>query len=190
MFISSDTNVWLDFTIVGQVNYPFLLDNSYYLSSITYHDEIDENNFFGNTSNSESFKEIRKCVKENKLLITDVTSNELKLAMRYESEYKPPKLNKAISIQDSIALAIAKERNWILLSGDSGLREAAKHEDVICHGTLWIYDELLQKKLLSKDEYLSAMNKILDAVDNKKRRLPRNEIEKRIESINNKHRVK
>ena len=185
MLISSDTNVWLDFSFIGQINYPFLLDNSYYLSSITYHDEIDDNtNLPRSIINIERFNEIRKCVKENKLLITDATTSELKLAMKYQSEYRPPKISKAISMQDSIALAIAKERNWILLSGDGGLREAAGFEDVVCHGTLWIYDELLYKKLLLETEYLEAMYELLDAVENKKRRLPRNEILMRIETIN------
>lgn len=186
MLISSDTNVWLDFSYIRKMDHPFLLDNSYYLSSITYHDEIDDNiNIPNNTNNTECFKEIRKCVKENKILITDATVKELKLAMKYHCEYKPPKISKAISMQDSIALAIAKERKWILLTGDGGLREAAKYEDVVCRGTLWIYDELLNGKLISKDEYLNVMYKLLDTVDNKKRRLPKDEILKRIETIKN-----
>ena len=69
-----------------------------------------------------------------------------------------------------------------MLTGDSGLREAAIIENVECHGTLWIYDQLLNKKLLSKDEYLNGMYKLLDATDSNKRRLPRDEILNRIEA--------
>lgn len=186
MHISSDTNVWLDFSVIGQANYPFLLDNTYYLSSITYHDEIDDSIKLPiNTNNKERFNEIREYIKENKILIIDATTSELKLAMKYHSEYKPPKINKAISMQDSIALAIAKERKWILLTGDGGLRDAAKNEEVVCHGTLWIYDELLKNKLLSKKDYLDSMHKLLNAIENYKRHLPANEIQKRIETINN-----
>ena len=181
MLISSDTNIWLDFSIIGQIDHPFLLDNVYYLSSITYHDEIDDKSkIYDSLVNHELFGELRRCVKENKILITDATTEELKLAMRYANEYRPPKINNAISMQDSIALAIAKKRNWCLLTGDSGLREAAKFEEVVCHGTLWIYDELLRNQLLTHKEYLGVMNALLDAVDNKKRRLPRNEIINRI----------
>lgn len=186
MLISSDTNIWLDFSFVGRVEYPFYLDNIYYLSSITYHDEIDDStNLLCNNSNIERFSDIRKCVKENKILITDVTTSELKLAVSYQSIYRPSKVSKAISLQDSIALAIAKERNWILLTGDSGLREAAKFEGVECHGTLWIFDQLKDNKFISNNEYLLAMNKLLDAVTSKKRYLPKDEIQKRIESIKN-----
>ena len=186
MLISSDTNIWLDFSYINHVDHPFLLDNTYYLSSITYHDEIDDkNDFVDNDVNKMRYKEIRKCIKDKKILITDATISELKLAMKYESEYRPPKIEKAISIQDSIALAIAKERNWVLLSGDSGLRQAAVLEGVICHGTLWVYDELLNNELLSSDEYLKAMKQLLIAVEDNKRYLPKKEILKRICFIEN-----
>lgn len=182
MFISSDTNVWLDLCAVDQIDQPFRLDNSYYLSSITYHDEVDISKRHNNDNGL--YSEVRKCVKENKILITDATTDELKLAMRYESKYRPPIISCAISIQDSIALAIAKERKWCLFTGDKGLREAAKIEDVECHGTLWIFDELLKNKLLSRKEYLHIMEKLLEAVDCNKRRLPKSEILKRIENKN------
>ena len=176
MFISSDTNVWLDFSTIGCMEHPFLLDNDYFLSSLTYHDEIDENNsVYNNNDNKERYSEIRKYAKENKIKIIDATIEELKVSMMYHSKYK------AISNEDCIALAIAKERNWILLTGDGHLRNTALLENVECHGTLWIYKELLDKKLLSKDEYLNVMYKLLDAVDNKKRRLPRDNILKCIE---------
>ena len=40
MYISSDTNIWFDFEAIGFPEHPFLLDNEYYLSDVTYHDEI------------------------------------------------------------------------------------------------------------------------------------------------------
>lgn len=175
MLISSDTNVWLDFSTIGCMKHPFLLDNDYFLSSITYHDEIDENHVYNSNDDREKYSEIRKYTNENKIKIIDATIDELKLSIAYHTKYR------AISDEDCIALAIAKKRNWILLTGDGHLRNTAKLESVECRGTIWIYDELLDKKLLSKVEYLNAMYKLLDAVDNKKRRLPRNEILKRIE---------
>ena len=41
------------------------------------------------------------------------------------------------SLPDSFALALAKKNAWTLLSGDRGLRELAKEEEVQCHGALW-----------------------------------------------------
>lgn len=178
MFISSDTNVWLDFSFIGYMKHPFLLDNNYFLSSITFHDEIDNiDDVFHSNVDKEMYSEVRKYAKENKIKIIDATIEELKLSMMYHAKYS------SISEEGCIALAIAKQRNWILLSGDGHLRNTAQLENVECRGTLWIYDELLDKKLLSNDEYLDAMCKLLDATDNRKRRLPRNEILNRIERI-------
>jgi predicted nucleic acid-binding protein len=46
----------------------------------------------------------------------------------------------SLSVPDSFALALAKERAWILLTGDNQLRELAGGEDVECHGVLWMLD--------------------------------------------------
>lgn len=175
MFISSDTNIWLDFSTIDCMEHPFLLDNEYFLSSITYHDEIDENNIFNSNYDKEKYSEIRKYAKENKIKIIDATIEELKLSIAYHAKYR------SISSEDCIALAIAKQRDWILFTGDRHLRDIAELESVECRGTIWIYDELFNKKLFSKDEYLNVMHKLLNAIDYKKRRLPRNEILKRIE---------
>jgi len=183
MFISSDTNIWIDFSIIACIDKPFLLDNLYYLSDIIYHDEIDENTGFNHSANKNHYQEIRDCVKENKLHITTTSPEELKLAMKYASEYRPPIIKKAISLEDGIALAIAKKRKWVLLSGDSGLREAAKLEGVICHGTLWICNELFKNMHISKDEYLTILESFLSAAENKKRFLPKEEIIRRITKL-------
>lgn len=46
----------------------------------------------------------------------------------------------ALSVPDSFALALAKERGWLLLTGDGQLRELAAVENVDCHGVLWLLD--------------------------------------------------
>ena len=158
MFISSDTNIWFDFEETGNLEHPFLLDNNYYLSDVTYHDEIQ-------TSHT-----IHDIVETGKLQITSVPVSEIQIAGEYAEQYP------ALSIHDAIALAIAKTRGWILLSGDGKLREAAAQESVECHGTLWIYKSLKEQEKLTNQEYRAALEKLLDAVKHKGRRLPKNEI--------------
>ncbi|SRR6266436_7342032 len=46
----------------------------------------------------------------------------------------------SLSVPDSFALALAKERRWLLLTGDGQLRELAAGEDVECHGVLGLLD--------------------------------------------------
>ena len=39
-------------------------------------------------------------------------------------------------------MALAKGREWLLLTGDNALRELAAGENVECHGVLWLLDML------------------------------------------------
>ena len=158
MYISSDTNIWFDFEAIGFTEHPFLLDNEYYLSDVTYHDEIQ----FSET--------IQRIVELNQLHITSVPTKELHQAIELSEKYPE------ISIHDAIALSIAKNRGWTLLSGDGNLRKVAEKESVECHGTLWIYSLLKKEHKVSDKEYKVALERLLDAVENKGRRLPINEI--------------
>ena len=80
-------------------------------------------------------------------------------------------------------MAIAKNRGWILLSGDGSLREAAIKEKVEYHGSLWIYDRLIEQKLIFKECRIEFLTKLYEVVESKKRRLPLSEIIKRINEI-------
>ena len=158
MYISSDTNIWFDFEEIGFPEHPFLLDNDYFISDVTYHDDIR----FSET--------VRRIVESNKLHVISVPSQEIALAIEMSRRYP------TITIHDAIALSIAKTRGWILLSGDGRLRNAAETESVECHGTLWIYSQLKEQNILPKEEYLKALENLLDAVENNRRRLPKSEI--------------
>ena len=48
----------------------------------------------------------------------------------------------ALSLADCFALMLAQIRSWILLSGDSALRQLAAAKAVECHGVLWLLDEM------------------------------------------------
>lgn len=158
MYISSDTNIWFDFETIGFTEHPFLLDNEYYLSDVTYHDEIR----FSET--------IRKRVISKQLHITPVSPQELQQASELSEIYPE------MSIHDAIALSIAKTRKWTLLSGDGNLRKAAEKECVECHGTLWIYSLLRKEHKVTDDIYQEALKRLLDAAETKGRRLPKAEI--------------
>ena len=163
MLISSDTNVWLDFEYIKRLHHPFLLEHSYYLSNLTYEEEIQQS------------EAIRKAVADNLLQITNVPYDELALASEYAARYP------AITFYDAVAMSIAKCRGWILLTGDGALRNAAKQEKVECHGTIWVYDELKKNGLITLDEFRSAMTDLLQAVKEGKRRLPQKELIIRID---------
>ena len=162
MFISSDTNIWFDFEAIGHLEQPFLLNHSYFISDFTYDEEIN------------SSEGIKKIVTSDCLQVTSVNYEELALVNKLTIKYQN------LSFYDLVALAIAIKRKWILLTGDGLLRKAAVDEKIECHGSIWIYDQLIMEKKISKSCYNQCLLKLLDLVNLGKRRLPIEELVKRI----------
>ena len=161
MYISSDTNIWIDFQSISHLDHPFRLKYEYYISRATFEDELIKS------------EALREELLERGLHLADISDEELILALTYQARHT------RLSIYDSFALSIAKSRNWVLLSGDKPLRDAAKQEGVECHGTIWIYDQLLRHGLLSAEEMDAAMDSLIQAVETGACRLPMDELKKR-----------
>ena len=162
MFISSDTNIWFDFEAIGHLEHPFLLNHSYFISDFPYDEEINKS------------EEINKIVTSGCLQVTSVNNEELALVNKLTIKYQN------LSFYDLVALAIAIKRKWVLLTGDGLLRNAAVTEKIECHGSIWIYDQLIREKKISKSCYNQCLLKLLDLVKQGKRRLPIEELVKRI----------
>jgi hypothetical protein len=111
---------------------------------------------------------------ENGLVGVDITIEEFYYAIDLGNRY-----NK-LSGYDRIALSIAKYRNIRLLTGDNALRKAAAKENVEVFGTIGLLDELYHGNHIAKNEYEYCLKKLLE---NQERRLPHDELQKRIEDI-------
>lgn len=160
-YISSDTNVWIDFEQINRLDWPFALEYTYCMSCDAITDELISPPHFGDRLTALGLRSIQ------------ITDAEYLLAMGFASKYR------RLSLYDRFALAIAKNRRFILLSGDGALRKAATTEGVEVHGTLWIFDKLLETGKISKDEYHEAMIDLRDDLSGTIR-LPREEICKRL----------
>lgn len=163
-FVSSDTNVWIDFQIIDRLQLPFLLPYAY----IMYTESID--------SELLSPSGFREDLLEAGLVRVDITIEEFLLADAWGNTY--PKL----SIQDRIALAIAKQRRIVLLTGDMALRRAATKEGVPIVGTLGILDELYEGSHITSDEYEYCLTEF-SKHNGSEIRLPSSELKKRIEKL-------
>lgn len=161
-FISSDTNVWLDFTAIGRLPLPFRLPYIYLMDEDTIRDEL--------LSPPELSSELQSLGLQS----TELTEEEYWLAERYVQKYGKP------SRYDCVALAIAKCRHIILLTGDKALRKAAAEEGVPVMGTIGVLDQLLDREHVDKEEYLSCMKALKS---NEKVRLPKAELQKRIDRL-------
>lgn len=162
MFISSDTNVWIDFYEIGHLELPFRLDYQFYISHDTFREEFLKS------------EEMKDDLLKYGLLLADVTDEEFAEATVYQSRYP------VLSLYDGFALAIAKVRGWILLTGDKPLRKAAAKEGVECHGTIWVYDQLRNQNKMTEAEYNLIIESLIKAVKNGQCRLPINELQNRI----------
>ena len=165
-YISSDTNVWLDFVIIDRLEYPFRLPYTYVMNSDAVHDELLSPPKLGEILKNLGLEEI------------ELTTEEFFLAAEYMGKYAKP------SQYDCIALAIAKVRGIKLLTGDKALRDAAKNEGVTVIGTIGILDLLYNELLIEKHEYSYCL-KELQKHNGGKIRLPEAELRKRIDLLQN-----
>ena len=111
-FISRDTNVWIDFEVISRLGLPFRLPYTY----IMYTESIDSELLMP--------PGIKEKLTAAGLVGVDITTQEFLIADEWGKVY--PRL----SGPDRIALAIAKERKIVLLTGDMALRKAAEDEQV------------------------------------------------------------
>ena len=75
------------------------------------------------------------------LRVEEVSEAGVSNALRYRQQ------RTALSVHNSFAPALAKEREWFLLTGDGQLRELAAGENVICHGVLWLLDMMEESEV-------------------------------------------
>lgn len=160
-YISSDTNVWFDFYAISKLQLPFELDCTYIMYYETLRKEVIDP------------PELISDLREYGLVEIDLQTEEFYLAAEIKNRYKK------LSGYDSIALAVAKVRGIMLLTGDNALRNAAAKENVQFMGSIGLIDRLLKEKRISQEDYIECLKAWKN--DNiAGRRLPVDEIDKRI----------
>lgn len=163
-YISSDTNVWIDFVTINRIALPFRLPYTYIMNQ----DAIDEELL--------SPPDFKEQLLSAGLMPTELTDEEFLLAEAYGSQYR------RLSTHDRIALAIAKQRKIKLLTGDQALRNAAKAEGVDPIGTIGIVDQLHEQNLITTTEYVDCL-KDLRSHNGRIVRLPADALEERIQKF-------
>ena len=163
-YISSDTNVWLDFETINRLEIPFKLPYTYIMNEDAIEDELL------------SPKELRANLVRLGLQAVELTEEEFYLAEKYNAKYAKP------SLYDCVALAIAKVRGITLMTGDGPLRKVAEQENVSVIGTIGVLDRLYEERYIEKKEYVCCIKELLRN-NGQKVRLPEKELQKRLESI-------
>ncbi|HBM64123.1 TPA: PIN domain-containing protein [Pseudomonas putida] len=80
---------------------------------------------------------------ERGLILSELNSGSMLYALDLTARVSGPSRN------DCFALALAKQENCPLLSGDQALRKAAEKEAVVVMGTIWLVEQLVQHQIIS-----------------------------------------
>lgn len=160
-YISSDTNVWLDFSAIDRLELPFKLPYRYLMNREAIDDELLNP------------PDIGKALIGMGLQPTELTDEEFYLAEEFSEQYA------RLSVYDCIALAIAKNRELILLTGDGALRKAAVTEKVPVMGTIGILDQLVTGNYIDSKEFQYCIRELLQH-NGGTVRLPADELRRRL----------
>lgn len=77
------------------------------------------------------------------------------------------------SVNDMLALTLAKHEGCQLLTGDKALRDAAKDFNVEVHGTIWLVEQMIQEKKITVEVARIAFQSMKSSGS----RLPWNDVE-------------
>lgn len=159
--ISSDSCVWIDFQRIDEIAVPFKFPIKYLMYVETLKQEVSV------------IDSLDQTLIKLGLCPIELMFEEIDLVIKYQKQYI------RLSRFDCIALAIAKNRNIVLLTNDKCLREAAKEEKVECLGTLGLIKKLHDENLIDNDLYINCLTKLKRI--HKERRLPLNVIKEMLE---------
>jgi len=162
-----DTNVFDAYQKIDAIEELFLLNAELLMFNETIFQELIDPLGFGNELVSFG------------LIPVELSDEELILTEEYIGRYL--KLSK----HDSIALAIAKERNLTLLTGDKNLRKAANVERVSVKGSIGVLDELMDTGKILEERYIDILRRFKKSA--KRLRLPVKEIVLRLRIYEKQH---
>lgn len=83
------------------------------------------------------------------------------------------------SVNDMLALTLAKHEDCPLLTGDRALREAAKELNVELHGTIWLVEQMIESEKITVEVANVGFQRMQEAGS----RLPWNEVERMLRSL-------
>ena len=153
----SDTSVIIDLERAQLLEHIFALPYRFVVPDALYENEIQD---YGGERLRALGLEVRS-----------LTGEQVTEAQRLRS------LERRISIHDSYALSLAKAEAAILLAGDAAMRRLAEAEEVRCHGVLWVFDQLEERRVVAVAALLEGLTRV---VAHPRCWLPRDEVGPRL----------
>lgn len=158
MLLISDANILIDMEAGGLIEVMFRLPETFAVPDVLFMEELV----------NESPKLPGYGLQVLRLAEETVAESE-----RLRQVYRHPSLN------DLLALALAKQESCPLLTGDRRLREAANQEGVEFKGTLWLVERLVEEAIITVAEAAEAYDRMF----REDRWLPRAEVTKQLKRL-------
>ncbi len=156
LLIISDASVLIDIEYGQLTNAMFSLSYQFAVPDILFVEELEEKH-----------GHLLKLGLLSKTMNGDLVSEAYKLRQQYAKT----------SMNDLLALTLAKHENCQLLTGDKALREVATKLNVEIHGTLWLVNQMIQQKKIT----IEVARASFQYMRNSGSRLPWNKVEEMLE---------
>lgn len=127
----SDANIIIDMQEGGLIGLLFSLPHCFKIPDILYYDELDEQH---------------SSLVDDGLVLSELTSPSMNYALHLSEVANGPSRN------DCFALALAKQEQCPLLTGDRALRELAAQENVEVKGSIWVVEEMIHNNILTVEQ--------------------------------------
>jgi hypothetical protein len=159
--VVNDANILIDLVKLKMLQQFFVLEYSFYTSDMI----LEE-------LHHEQQQELQLYIEEGKLRVMSFDMDELMLIGELQSE-KPQ-----LSEQDCSAIICALKVNGELLTSDNTLRKFAASRKMLVRGHLWVFDQLVEHKIISGKLAIEKLRELMDEI-NPRLGLPANECENR-----------
>jgi hypothetical protein len=163
----SDANILIDMEAGALMDTLFQLPMQFGIPDLLYYEEIEPG-----TPGLEHLG----------LLIMEVSGDSVAYAQKLPGQHNhllPAKNGPKPSHNDYLALALAKQEDCTLLTGDTNLRIVAGKEDVNVMGSIGLLSVMIGNQLLTVEDAFKALDKMKQG----KRRLPWPEAEKVLNAL-------
>lgn len=158
VIIISDANVLIDILTAELIQEMFQLPETFAVPDILFAEELADHH-----------PELPSAG----LQILEMTPEHIEQSAQLRQQYARPSMN------DLLALTLARHHICPLLTGDRDLRTVADEHGVEVHGTLWLLERLLQQELIALNQLEQAYKRMRAA----QRRLPWNEVEWQLQRL-------
>jgi len=154
----SDTNILIDMDEGGLLEAMFQLPFDFATPDILFAEELEDQH-----ANLPGLG----------LIIKEVAPESMMYAAKLAARYARASRN------DCLALALAKQEQCPLLTGDKALKLAAEKESTIAMGTIWLVGQMVKKRRINAEQARFAYR----LMQHNGRRLPWSEAEKELVAI-------